>query len=215
MVTDDTKTSSKKNTTKADLEAKIAALEAQLAAKEVACATDGSVASVEPNVTFSVPSTDVTIVYCSDSLGFAHISNMDLNFNRYGEEFILSRSQFDEFVGKYRSWFDRGVLAVSYDNLKVAIAKGLRTDKEIGLDYAKLSSLGVMSVADLEKLWDSLSLDSQKESVVSYFKRKFIEGDVNFKVREKIDLLNRLTKGGFKREQDELNGRYKITPVDM
>lgn len=166
-------------------------------------------------VTVEVPSTDVTVVYCSESIGYAKISNMELNFNRYGEEFVLSRNQFDELVGKYRGWFDRGVLAVSYKNTDVAIAKGVMTDKEIGLSPEQLNSIGRMSTWELEDLWNKTTLDNLRESIVYFYKRKIIEQDPMFTNREKIDLMNRLTAGGFNREQDELNGRFKITPTEM
>lgn len=202
--------------TKAELESQNAELEAQIATLKAQIeAIKTNTAVNKPEVSFSVPSTDVTIVYCSDSLGFASISNMDLHFNRYGEEFILSRSQFDELVGKYRSWFDRGVLAVSHKNIDVAAAKGLRTDKEYGLTFDLLNSIGKMSTSQLEKLWENNPVLEHRESIVTFVKRKFIEGDPAYKDRAKIDLLNRLTNGGFNREQDELSGRYKIRPTEM
>lgn len=191
--------------TKADLEARIAELQELLAA-----ATGTKTATVPVSA-----SGDVTVVYCSESLGYAKISNLELHCTKYGEEFVMTRSQFDELVGKYRSWFDRGIFTVSYKNADIASAKGVFTDKEVGLDTATLYNLGKMSAYELEKLWNGLRLDSLKESVVCYYKRKFIEGDPAFKSREKIDLLDRLTGGAFKREQDELSGRYKIQPTEM
>lgn len=207
------KTSSSKGPTKAELEAKIAELQAML---ERATAAAAPVSAVKNETSSSVyPYTDVTLVYCSDSLGYAKISNMEINCTKYGEEFVMTRSQFDELVGKYRSWFDRGVFAVSYKNADIASAKGVFTDKELGLDVATLHAIGKMSARELENLWNGLRLVSLKESIVCYYKRKFIEGDPAFQNREKIDLLNRLTDGGFKREQDELSGRYKIQPTEM
>lgn len=206
------------NMTKAELAARLLELEAKLAEQEQGQSQQAPAQTPIqgiPNVTFTVPSTDVNVVYCSDSLGYAKISNMELHFNKYGEEFTLSRSQFDELVGKYRSWFDSGILAVSYKNVDVAAAKGLRTDRDNILDASILNKIGTMSAQEIESLWDELDLPAQKESIVSYYKHKFIEGDPNFVNREKVDLLNRLTKGGFRREQDELSGRYKIAPTEM
>ena len=205
-------TTKKSGPTKAELEAKIAELQAML---EKAAAAPAAPVAVHNAAPASSASNDVTLVYCSDSLGYAKVSNMEINCTKYGEEFVMNRSQFDELVGKYRSWFDRGVFAVSYRNADVASAKGVFTDKELGLDVATLYAIGKMSARELENLWNSLKLASLKESVVCYYKRKFIEGDPAFQNREKIDLLNRLTDGGFKREQDELGGRYKIQPTEM
>ncbi len=159
------------------------------------------------------PNTDVVLVYCSDSLGHLSTAHVELDFNRWGEEFTLTRSQFDEVVGKYRSWFDQGILAVSgntEEGIKIAIAKGIKTDKEYYLDFAKLESIGRLSVPEIEDLWNKTTLPRHRESIITYVKRKFIENDPLYHNREKIDLFNRLTEGGFTREQDELSGRIKI-----
>ena len=123
-------TAAKKGPTKAELEAQIELLKAQLALAQQNAAASAPAPVQAP----SLATSDVAVVYCSDSLGYAKISNMELHFTRYGEEFVMSRVQFDELVGKYRSWFDRGVLTVSYRNADVASAKGLRTDREVALD---------------------------------------------------------------------------------
>ena len=213
-------TTTKKTLTKAELEALVAELQAQVAALSngaVAETVSAPAEPVQPSIVpvSSTPSTDVTVVYCSDSMGYAKISNAEFHFNRFGEEFILNRYQFDELVGKYRHWFDDGRLAVSSRNMDVAIAKGVRTDKEYNLTYAKLSSMGKMNTTQLENLWNSCDCDKQKQSIVTFYKRKFIEGDIGYTDRAKVDLMNRLTNGGFNRESDELSGRYKIAPTEM
>ena len=63
-----------------------------------------------------------------------------------------------------------------------------------------------MSASELSKLWDKLTTPEERNSVVLHVKHKLIEGDPVYKDREKIDLLNRLTNGGFTREQIELSG---------
>ena len=174
--------------------------------------------TVQPSVNIVTPSTDVVLVYCSDSMGHLATAHVDLTFNRWGEEFTLSRSQFDEVVGKYRSWFDDGILAVSGDTeegIRVAAAKGIKTHKEFYLDAKKLESIGKMSVPQIEDLWEHTTLQKHNESIVTFVKRKFIEGDPAYCNREKIDLFNRLTNGAFTREQDELGGRIKIEPINM
>lgn len=212
-----TTSTSAKGPTKADLEAQIALLQAQLALAQAQAqaAASAPTAPAAPAINLTAPSTDVTVVYCSDSLGYAKISNMELHFTRYGETFVMSRSQFDELVGKYRRWFDIGILAVSEKDIKIAAEKRLRVDTELGLDAATLDSIGGMSAAQLDSLWGSLSTPAQKTSVITFYKKKFIEGAAGFADREKIDLLDRLTNGGFRREQDEMSGRWKIRQTEM
>ena len=198
--------------TKADLEAYIAELEAQLkeAKANKPVNTENYYAAPRQKM-----SDHVTLVYCSDSLGYAKISNMEFNFTRFGEQFMVPRYQFDELVGKYRSWFDRGVLAVSSEDVDVAVSKGIPTVDDFAIDYKKLSSIGNMSVSEIEKMWNECEKIEHKRSMVTFVKRKFVEKDPKYRNREKIDLFNRLTDGGFSREQDELSGRYKINQTDM
>lgn len=174
--------------------------------------------TIQPNIVVTAPTNDVTLVYMSDSLGFISAKNVELNCTRFGEEFSLSRSDFDAIVGKYRSWFDAGILAVSSKNVDVAAAKGLKTDKEYAITADQLSKLGKMSLAELENFWSNVTAEAQKVSIVTYFKRKFIENkEAGYRDRAKIDLLNRLTDGGFNREALELSSSdttYRPVEID-
>ncbi|MBO7696982.1 MAG: hypothetical protein J6T10_30500 [Methanobrevibacter sp.] len=206
--------------TKAEMEAYIAELEAKLKSKNKEEIKETQEVQkeivVQPRyVEVQKNRDDVTLVYCSDSLGYAKISNMELNFTRFGEQFQIPRYQFDELVGKYRSWFDRGILAVGSDCVDIAVAKGIPTVDEFALDSKKLNAIGNMSSTEIEDLWNHTTRIEHKRSIVTFVKRKFIDGDPKYHNREKIDLFNRLTNGGFNREQDELSGRYKIHPTEM
>lgn len=151
-------------------------------------------------------SSEVTLVYLSESLGVVSIDGLTLNCSRYGEQFQVSRIQFDQIVGKYRKWFDDGILAVGDNCVDVAAAKDIKTESEYVLNAKILNSIGKMTASELSKLWDKLTTPEEKNSVVLHVKHKLIEGDPVYKDREKIDLLNRLTNGGFTREQIELSG---------
>ena len=205
-----------KNKTKAELEAELQELKELI--KQMSNnqnTTPVAQPTYQQPITVVAPNNDVTVVYMSDSLGYAKISNMELNFNRYGEQFTLTRYQFDELVGKYRSWFDKGILAVSYNNLDAAVAKGIKTDADYNLDNKKLEKIGSMTCDQLETLWNETVNFEHRKSIVSFIKRKFIENVKEYRDRAKIDLMNRLTDGGFQRESDELSGRYKIAPTSM
>lgn len=215
-------------TTKAEMEAYIKELEAKIAAskkeeKESAATEETSkvststvsAASATPVINVTVPTTDVTFVYLSNSMGYIKTANVELHMNIYGEEFTVTKSQFDEVAGKYRSWFERGVLAVSHKNIDIAVSKSLPTDVDMALTKEKLNSVGKMSASELEDLWNSLSNSNQKHCLVAHVKRKIIEKDPLYMNREKVDLFNRLTDGAFRREQDELSGRYKYYQTDM
>lgn len=208
-------------TTKAEMEAYIKELEERLAAAkktdtEVPTSTSvqTTAATTTPIINVTMPTTDVTLVHLSNSMGYIKTTNTEIHMNVYGEEFTLSKSQFDEVAGKYRHWFERGVLAVSYKNMDVAVAKGLPTDVDLALTKEKLNSVGSMSVSEIEDLWNLITLN-QKHCLAAHVKRKIIDGDPAYKDRAKIDLFNRLTNGAFRREQDEASGRYTYYQTDM
>ena len=73
----------------------------------------------------------------------------------------------------------------------------------------------IISFVNLPELAESVGLILKRKSIVSFIKRKFIENVKEYRDRAKIDLMNRLTDGGFQRESDELSGRYKIAPTSM
>lgn len=215
--TNTTKTT-KKDMEIAALKEEIAELKKMLTAPMVELKEVAPSASAPQLVNIITPTTDVVLVYCSDSLGHLATAHVELDFSRWGEEFTLTRSQFDEVVGKYRAWFDEGILAVSgntEDGIRIAAAKGIRTHNEFYLDKDKLNSIGKMSSGQIENLWENTRLPKHRESIVTFVKRKFIEGDPAYHNREKIDLFNRLTDGSFTREQDELSGRTKIEAKNL
>lgn len=166
-------------------------------------------------------STDVTLVYTASCPGYLFVegTGLALHFNGYGDTYVISRSQLDALIGKYRRWFDDGRLALSDKDVAVAAEKGVPTAGELALSREKLNQLGSMSVGQLEALWHSIDKPTQKSSLVLFYKRKFIENtEPGYRDRAKIDLLNRLTDNGFSREAVEVSGivkNQKIAPTEF
>jgi len=158
---------------------------------------------------------DVTLVYMSESLGYIEAGNVKLNCTKFRESFTLNRYDFDAVVGKYRSWFDNGVLAVSAKDYQVAEAKGLRTEDSYFLTKEIMESIATCSASKLEDIWKKADTVEQRKSICEYYKAHFIDGDEKFRNREKVELLNRLTDGGFKREVKEMSGDLLIQPIEM
>lgn len=206
--------------TKAELEQEIAELKQLIKDLQAGMAPKAEEPVEEKPVATPVyaqaPSTDVVVVYMSHSLGHMEGKLFSLDASIFGEEFTLSRGQFDELVGKYRRWFEDGRLAVSYKNIDVAAAKGLPTDRDNGLTVKELHSLGKMSVEQIEKLWEKAQIDSLRMSIVTYYKEKYLAGEPGYRDRARVDCLNRLTNGGFDPEAQALSGRpFKIQPIDL
>lgn len=188
-----------------ELKSKIADLERQLADKNAAA----------PTVTVVTPTTDVTIVYRSNSEGTVQIPNLILKFQQFGQEATVNAMQFDEIYGKYYRWFDSGLLSLSPRSKNIAAAKHIKTSDQYGLDASKLEAIGSKDVAYLNKLWTDNPDQSSRITIVSFVKQKIIEGDGAYRNLEKVDLLNRLTGGAFKQEQKEIGGDYHIEQTNM
>ena len=175
-------------------------------------------AQIAPAAQAPSASTDVTLVYASASPGYLSVegSGLSLHCTRYGETFVLSRSQLDALVGKYRKWFDNGTLALSDDDAATAAAKGVYTFSQLQLGAETLNRLGRMTPSEIESLWGSIRLESQKETLVLFYKQRFIEGAEGYRDRSRVDAMNRLTKNGFSREAVEASGLdLKIRPIDL
>ena len=201
--------------TKAELEQENKLLREQIELLKSANALQPQAQPAAPMYVAS-PSTDVVVVYTSHCPGHMQGTQFSLDANVYGEEFTLSRQQFDELVGKYRHWFEMGILAVSYRNVDVAASKGLSTDKDIGVTVEELRRLGSMNTEEIEKLWAKAKSDQVRMSIVTYYKDRYLENAPGFRDRTRIDCLNRLTNGGFDVEAQTVGGRQlQLQPTDF
>ena len=138
------------------------------------------------------------------------LSNLTIDMSAFGEERTLDRRQAEELAGKYRKFFDRGVIAFGSGSEHLAGKFGLKSVSDysyINKDFLK--KLGTLSLVELENLYNKLS-DGHKQFVIEYFKRKIIEKDPNFNNIHKIEMLNRISDGAMsgttldmKREAEE------------
>ena len=138
------------------------------------------------------------------------LSNTTIDMNAFGEERILDRRQCEEIAGKYRKFFERGIIAFGADGEELASRFGLKSIKDysyINKDFVK--QLGRLSLIELENLWNKLA-DGHRKFIIEYFKRKITENNPSFNDIHKVELLNRLSGGAmsgttldFKREAEE------------
>lgn len=138
------------------------------------------------------------------------LSNLTIDMSAFGEERTLDRRQAEELAGKYRKFFDRGVIAFGSGSEHLASKFGLKSVNDysyVNKDFVK--KLGTLSLVELENLYNKLS-DGHKKFVIEYFKRKILEKDPNFNNIHKIEMLNRVSDGAMsgttldmKREAEE------------
>lgn len=138
------------------------------------------------------------------------LSNTTIDMNAFGEERLLDLRQAEEISGKYRKFFEKGIIAFGADGEELASRFGLKSVKDysyINKDFVK--QLGGLKLIELENLWNKLG-EGHKKFIIEYFKRKIVENDPAFKDIHKVELLNRLSKGAmsgttldFQREVEE------------
>ena len=126
---------------------------------------------------------------------YIKLSNLEIILTEFGEERYLTLQQFEEMVGKYRRWFDSGMISLADGYDDIARRYGLKTARSYPMDSYFIANMGTLSMDDIEKMYDRLPL-SGKEFIISYWTRKVIEGDPNFKDRRKLEALDRISDGG-------------------
>lgn len=144
------------------------------------------------------------------------LSNITIDMSAFGEERILDRRQCEEVAGKYRKWFEKGIIAFGADGEELASRFGLKSVNDysyINKNFVK--QLGGLSLIELENLWNKLC-EGHKKFIIEYFKRGVVKGDPAFKDIHKIELLNRLSKGAmsgttldFEREREAAEAANK------
>ena len=131
------------------------------------------------------------------------LSNLELNLTDFGEERTLTIAQFEEMIGKYRSWFKSGILAVHADDEAKAQHYGVTTTKGYPMDAQFVRELGNKTMDELEEVIPKLP-SAGKEFIYSYWMRKAYAGDKDFANMRKLETLNRLSDGVFTQVMEDI-----------
>ena len=99
---------------------------------------------------------EVTIVHLFDNAPgittHIQLSNYAIDMGAFGETRTLTVQQFEELVGKYRSWFDRGIIAVGAGSEYYAKRNNLKMASESLIDSDFISKLGTMPMSDVQDI---------------------------------------------------------------
>lgn len=131
------------------------------------------------------------------------LSNYSIDMAAFGETRTLTVQQFEELVGKYRSWFDRGIIAVGAGSEYYAKRNNLKMASESLVNSDFIRKLGTLPMSDVQDIYEKVC-DGQKDFIVSYWKRKFIEKAPDFRDLRKLQILNGFTNNSFEYEILEL-----------
>lgn len=124
------------------------------------------------------------------------LSNLVVHLTNFGEERYLTLQQFEELVGKYRAWFESGIIAVSNGYEKYAETYGVRMAKGFPINREFFKELGSLPITQIEDIFPKLPIECQG-SVTSLWKRKVYDRDPQYTDIRKLETLNRLTNGAF------------------
>lgn len=153
---------------------------------------------------------EVTIVHLFDNAPgittHIQLSNYAIDMGAFGETRTLTVQQFEELVGKYRSWFDRGIIAVGAGSEYYAKRNNLKMASESLINSDFIRKLGTMPMSDVQDIYEKVC-DGQKDFIVSYWKRKFIEKVPEFRDLRKLQILNGFTNNSFEYEILELTAK--------
>lgn len=146
---------------------------------------------------------EITIVHLFDNVPgittHMQLSNYAIDMSAFGETRTLTVQQFEELVGKYRSWFDRGIIAVGAGSEYYAKRNNLKMASESLINSDFIRNLGTMPMSDVQDIYEKVC-DGQKDFIVSYWKRKFIEKAPGFRDLKKLQILNGFTNNAFEYE---------------
>ena len=93
---------------------------------------------------------------------YMELSNLVVKLSKFGEERILSLQQFEEMVGKYRSWFDKGLICVAAGYEDVAQRYGLKTAADYPIDSEFIHHLGnanMLDISETSRSWERFSFE--------------------------------------------------------
>jgi hypothetical protein len=127
---------------------------------------------------------------------YIKISDVDWNLSKLGESRTLTKAQFEDLIGKYRHFFEKGILALDMKHSELAEQENLPCyDIKSGkfLTGNVLKQLPSMEMKQVEKIFAELS-ESGKKMFLSYWLNKCYNKENGFYDRYKMDTLNSISK---------------------
>ena len=145
---------------------------------------------------------EIVIVHNRELLGglstAIQLTGLTINFHTLGEQRVLSWQQFEECVSKYRKWFDKEIILLAPEFSDVAERYNVSCLKREGhavVTKGDLVNIYKKSERELEDYMNSLT-EADRDFICSYWLGKCYENDAKYRVRSKVELLNRISNKG-------------------
>lgn len=134
------------------------------------------------------------------------LSNLTIAMENLGEERTVTLQQFEEMVGKYRTWFTEGIISLANGYEEIAETYGIKTAKKYPLTQEFLNSMADIDIYQVEEVFKKLPKYGQ-ETLCEHWIRKVIDKDPKFMNMRKLEVLNRITDGAFGQLISEIQNR--------
>lgn len=124
-----------------------------------------------------------------------NINNRLYSMARINDSVTLRYNEFEELLGKYPEFFEKGVLALSEKNKQIAILRNVPYVAEAPISKNTLDNICKLSNSEIETMYDNLSTENQN-AIVRRWLQGYFSHEEGYEDKRKINLLNTISDGG-------------------
>lgn len=124
-----------------------------------------------------------------------NINNRLYSMSRINDSVTLRYNEFEELLGKYPEFFEKGVLALSEKNKQIAILRNVPYVAEAPISKNTLDNICKLSSSEIETMYDNLSTENQN-AIVRRWLQGYFSHEEGYEDKRKINLLNTISDGG-------------------
>lgn len=136
---------------------------------------------------------EVTLYFNQYGCLEAHLPDLDLRMEQFGEERVITFSQFQQLIGKHRKFFEKERLLVGPEDIDLVDkykVKAYDPTSSSYIHHKDIEKFANMSGRELEAYFDKLSPKS-KNGMLTLWMAKCYAKEPGFYSIEKMDALNR------------------------
>lgn len=136
---------------------------------------------------------EVTLYFNQYGCLEAHLPDLDLRMEKFGEERTITYSQFQQLIGKHRKFFEKERLLVGPEDIDLVDrykVKAYDPASSSYIHYKDIERFATMSGRELEAYYEKLSPKS-KNGMLTLWMSKCYNKEPGFYTIEKMDALNR------------------------
>lgn len=137
-----------------------------------------------------------------------NINNRLYSMSRINDSVTLRYNEFEELLGKYPEFFEKGILALSEKNKQIAVLRGVPFVAEAPISKKTLDNICKLSSSEIEKMYDNLSKDNQ-DAIVRRWLQGYFANESGYDDKRKTNLLNTISDGGLEIVLEDMKYKNK------